>query len=183
LPGSALVFFVASLLGQSQQFAVDAKASEVAFSLGDVLHSVHGVFLLKSGAVEFDPGTGKMSGSIVVAAGSGKSGGEARDKRMAKDILDAPHFADVTFEPQRYDGALSLVGDSTIQVAGIFTLHGTPHELTLPMKVHIEGAQCTAKGRFAVPYVKWGLKDPSTFVLRVSKEVEIDLTLTGTLQR
>lgn len=180
-----IVAFLAAgcAFAQSQSFTVDTKASEVAFTLGDVLHQVHGVFQIQSGAIEFDPGTAKISGSIVVVAGSGNSGGATRDKRMSKDILDAPHFAEVSFAPQSYEGALSLTGDSTIQVKGIFTLHGTPHDLTVPMKVHVEGAKCTAKGHFAVPYVKWGLKDPSTFVLRVGKEVEIDLTLTGTLQR
>jgi hypothetical protein len=38
-------------------------------------------------------------------------------------------------------------------------------------------------GTFVVPYVKWGMNDPSTLMLRVSKEVQIDLLLTGTLQR
>lgn len=168
---------------QTQSFTVDPKASEVAFGLGDVLHQVHGVFQIQSGAIEFDPGASKISGSIVVAAASGNSGGETRDKRMTKDILDAPHFAEVSFTPQSYEGALSLTGDSTLQVKGIFTLHGTPHELTVPMNVHMDGAKCTVKGRFAVPYVKWGLKDPSTFVLRVTKDVQIDLTLIGTLRR
>ena len=39
----------------------------------------------------------------------------------------------------------------------------------------------SAKGHFTVPYVKWGLKDPSIFVLKVAKEVEIDLALNGRL--
>jgi hypothetical protein len=47
------------------------------------------------------------------------------------------------------------------------------------MQLHIERSQATAKGQFVVPYVKWGLKDPSIFVLKVAKEVNIDLTLAG----
>jgi len=51
----------------------------------------------------------------------------------------------------------------------------------VPMQIHIQDATCTAKTHFIVPYVKWGLKDPSVFILKVAKEVEIDLTLTGHL--
>jgi hypothetical protein len=34
-------------------------------------------------------------------------------------------------------------------------------------------------GSFVVPYVKWGLKDPSVLILKVAKEVHIDLSLAG----
>jgi hypothetical protein len=60
-----------------------------------------------------------------------------------------------------------------------FTLHGTPHDMTVPMQVHIDGNSLTAKTHFVIPYVQWGLKDPSVFILNVAKEVEIDLTLAG----
>ena len=49
------------------------------------------------------------------------------------------------------------------------------------MLVHIEGSALNAKGKFTVPYVKWGLKDPSIFILKVAKEVQIDLNLSGTV--
>ena len=183
-----LSFFLAPLLllapnvfAQHRIFTVDAEASSVAFSLGDVLHSVHGTFHVKSGTIDFDAGATHIWGAVLVAAGSGKSGNDTRDRKMSTDILDAAHFADVSFTPSSYQGTISATGDSTIQVTGTFTLHGTPHELTVPMQIHIEGTSCTAKTHFSVPYVKWGLKDPSTFVLRVAKEVEIELTLTGKL--
>jgi hypothetical protein len=43
------------------------------------------------------------------------------------------------------------------------------------------GPQVTAGAHFAVPYQKWGLKNPSTFILRVKDTVEIDVEATGHL--
>jgi len=164
---------------QHQSFSVNAEASQVAFALGGSGHHVQGTFHVQSGTVDFDRTAGKISGSVVVAAGSGNSGEPARDKKMNSDVLDVTHFAEVSFAPQSYQGAIAASGDSTIQVTGTFTLHGTPHELKVPMQVHIEGANCTARTHFTVPYVMWGLKDPSIFILKVAKEVDIDLALVG----
>jgi polyisoprenoid-binding protein YceI len=164
---------------QHQTFSVNPDASQVAFALGGSGHHVQGTFHVQSGSIDFDRTEAKISGSVVVAAGSGNSGESARDKKMNSDVLDVDHFADVSFAPQSYQGTIVASGDSTIQVTGTFTLHGTPHELTVPMQVHIEGANCTARTHFTVPYVKWGLKDPSIFILKVAKEVDIDLTLVG----
>ena len=106
---------------------------------------------------------------------------QAEDKAMNKDVLDVTHFAEVSFVPKSFQGAIAASGDSTVQVTGTFTLHGTPHELTVPMQLHIDGTNLTAKTHFMVPYVQWGLKDPSIFIAKVAKEVGIDLTLVGSL--
>jgi len=81
----------------------------------------------------------------------------------------------VTFAPSSYQGTIATSGDSTIQVSGIFTLHGTPHDLTVPMQVHIDGANLTAKAtsRFLTSS---GAQGSSIFILKVAKEVDIDLT-------
>ena len=52
------------------------------------------------------------------------------------------------------------------------------------MQVHIDAEQ-TAQPKldFIVPYAKWGSKDPSVFILKVAKEVDIDLTLVGQLSK
>jgi len=173
---------VASIsFAQPQTFTANPPECSVAFALSGTGHEVKGTFHVQSGSIQFDRSAPKMSGLIVVSAISGESGDKGRDKKMHSDVLDSEHFADITFAPQTYQGTIAPSGDSTIQVMGTFNLHGTPHDLTVPMQVHIEGANVTAKGKFVVPYVKWGLKDPSIFILKVAKDVQIDLTLVGTL--
>src|ERR1017187_427001 len=166
---------------QHQTFTVTPDSSHVAFSLGGNAHHVDGTFHVQRGSIDFDRSAQTISGSVVVAAGSGSSGDQSRDKKMNSDVLDVAHFADVSFVPKSYQGTIAASGDSTIQVNGVFTLHGAPHDLTVPMQIHIDGATLTAKTHFTVPYVQWGLKDPSIFILKVAKEVDIDLTLEGRL--
>jgi polyisoprenoid-binding protein YceI len=166
---------------QHQTFTVNPDASKVAFTLGGNTHHVNGTFHVQSGTIVYDRGAQAISGSVVVAAGSGNSGDQGRDKKMNSDVLDVAHYADVSFVPRSYQGVIAASGDSTIQVTGVFTLHGTPHDLTVPMQIHIDGTALTAKTHFTVPYVQWGLKDPSIFILKVAKVVDIDLTLVGSL--
>ena len=175
------LLFVSSAFAQHQAFTVDPNASQVAWALGGSGHHVNGTFHVQSGSIDFDRTAHTISGSVVVAAGSGNSGEASRDKKMNKDVLDVEHYAEITFVPQKYDGNIAPTGDSTIQVSGTFTLHGTPHDLTVPMQIHIDGGALNAKTRFVVPYVQWGLKDPSVFILKVAKEVDIDLNLSGKL--
>ena len=47
------------------------------------------------------------------------------------------------------------------------------------MHGHLRGRQITATCHFSIPYVEWGLKDPSILFFKVAKEVEIDLTVEG----
>jgi polyisoprenoid-binding protein YceI len=175
---ASMLIFLPGAFAQHQTLTIDPNASKVAFALTGS-HSVSGTFHVQSGTVDFDRTAAKISGSVVVAAGSGNSGEASRDKKMNSEVLDVAHFAEIAFVPQSFQGALAAAGDSTIQVTGVFTLHGTPHALTVPMQIHIDGNKLTASTHFSVPYVSWGLKDPSIFILKVAKEVGIDLTLIG----
>jgi YceI-like domain len=170
-------------LAQHQTFAVNPDASEVKMTLKTTHELVNGAFHIQSASVEFDRSTPKMSGSVVVLAGSGKTGNGSRDKKMNKEILHVEQYATVSFEPKSYAGVIAPSGDSTIQVTGIFTLLATPHEITIPMLVHLEGTTATAKAHFAVPYIQWGLKDPSFLFWKADNEVAIDLFLTGPLSK
>jgi len=167
--------------GQAQVATLNFVPAQttVNFTLGDVLHTVHGSFNLKSGQVHFVPATNAISGEIIVDAVSGNSGSTARDRNMHKDILESAVYPDVTFRPDRVEGKVSVTGTSTVQVHGMFGIHGAEHEITAPAQVELALDHWSLTVHFAVPYVKWGMKDPSTFILRVEKTVDIDMRAGG----
>ena len=185
---SLAAFALASLLApavsaQHQTFVVNPDASEVKITLNTTREIVNGAFHVQSGSIEFDPGTAKISGSVVVLAGSGKTGNDSRDKSMYKEILKAGQYATVSFEPKTYTGAIASTGDSNLQATGVFTLLGTPHEITLPLQVHLDGSSATAKAHFVVPYIQWGVKDPSFLIWKADHDVTIDLNLAGSISK
>jgi polyisoprenoid-binding protein YceI len=170
-------------LAQHQTFVVNPDTSELKITLKTTHELVNGTFHVQSGSIEFDRSTPKMSGSVVVLAGSGKTGNGSRDKKMNKDILQVEQHATVSFEPKSYAGTIAPSGDSTIQATGIFTLLGTPHEITIPILVHLESTTAAAKAHFVVPYVRWGLKNPSFLIWKADNDVAIDLSLNGRLSK
>ena len=178
---SLLLLLLSPALGLAQQqvFTANPAQSEVHITLGGSAHTTHGMFRVERGAVDFNGHATTLSGMVVVSAASGDTGNSGRDSRMKSEVLEAPKFSDISFAPKSYEGQLSASGDSTIQVNGIFTLHGTPHDLTIPMQVHMDGKQSTVKAHFLVPYVEWGLKNPSKFILKVDKQVAVDVMLVG----
>jgi polyisoprenoid-binding protein YceI len=158
---------------QGGAFALDPAQTKVAFTLADTLHTVHGAFRLTAGTIQLDAATGKASGELVVDAASGDSGSKARDKRMNANILESAKYPQITFRPDRLEGTLAPEGKSQIQLHGIFSIHGVDHEIMIPASVEAAGSAYDVTATFAVPYVKWGMKNPSTLILRVGDTVEI----------
>ncbi len=165
----------------AQQIIVELDPSQtrVEFTVSDVLHTVHGRFQLKSGTVQVDPSTGNMRGMVVVDAASGNSGSAARDKRMETRILESEKYPEITFSPEREEGDVKPDGDSNIRVHGLFAIHGAAHEMTVPVQAHITAGQILATLHFDVPYVQWGMKNPSTLFLRVNDSVAIEIHAVG----
>ncbi len=182
---AAVVLLLAGVAFGANNVALqlDPQRTTINFTLADVLHTVRGTFQLKRGALQLDPALGKLSGEIVVDAKSGQSGNGMRDRKMHREVLESERFPEIAFRPDRVDGTVSLSGTSSVRVHGVFTIHGADHELTVPAEVKIAPGYWTATLHFAVPYVQWGIKNPSTLFLRVSESVDIDLTTSGILNR
>ncbi len=168
---------------QETAFQLNPAQTSVRFTLGDVLHTVHGTFHLKRGALQLEPASGKIFGEIVVDAKSGESGSGTRDRKMHKEILESERYPEIAFHPDRIEGAVATQGKSSVKVHGMFSIHGVEHEITVPAEVEVSAEHWTATVHFTVPYTKWGMKNPSTLFLRVNDSVEIDLIAAGSVER
>ena len=162
--------------------SLDPAQSNVHWTLGSSLHTVHGTFAFKRGNLQIDPVNGKATGEIIADATTGNSGNDSRDKKMHKDVLESARFSEVIFRPDSFTGKLAPQGESTVEVHGIFVLHGSEHELTVPVKVSLTGDHWKASANLSVPFIDWGLKNPSTWLLKVEHVVKVELELKGTLQ-
>ena len=158
---------------------LDPAQSTVHWTVDSSLHTVHGTFALKSGTLHFDTETGNAGGEIVVFATSGKSGNSSRDERMHKEILETSRYPEVIFRPTQVEGKVSQAGASDVKLSGVFSIHGADHDLTTLVHAELTGDRWRGTSKFEVPYVKWGMKNPSNFLLKVKSVVSVELEMSG----
>ena len=154
----------------------------VEYSVDSTLHTVHGTFALKRAALDLDPATGKVEGELVVDANTGASGSDARDHRMTKEILETAKYPEIVFRPDRLEGKLAPEGESHLAMHGVIGIHGAQHELTAQVDARAVPEGYDATARFDIPYVDWGMKNPSTFILRVNKVVKVTVHTVVTIK-
>jgi polyisoprenoid-binding protein YceI len=148
-----------------------------------VLHTVHGSFQFTRGDLRFDPATNKLSGEIVADAKSGETSNGMRDRKMHKEILESERYPEIAFAPDHVEGNVALQGSSSVRIHGNFSIHGAEHEVTVPAEINVSPDRWTATLHFSVPYVSWGMKNPSTLFLRVSESVEVEVMTSGIVIR
>lgn len=181
----AILFAVAiapsNVSAQQMMLDLDSAKTQVEFTLDAVLHTVHGTFKTKQGKIEVDPATGQCNGRLVVDALSANTGNDGRDNKMHKEVLESQKYPEIIFVPVQTQGQIAPQGTSRLQIRGTMTLHGREQEITTPLEVQITGNEWTAQTTFPVPYVKWGLKNPSTLFLRVKDTVNVTVHAAGHL--
>lgn len=167
---------------RSTVFNLDPSRSTINFALDTTLHTVEGTFKLKNGQVSFDTATGKATGQITADATSADTGNKSRDKKMHQEILESQQYPEIVFIPQQVKGSVNPQGVSAVELTGVLRIHGQDHESTVPLSVQPQpGGAIQADAKISVPYVKWGLKSASSFLLRASDTVEVEIHVTGQL--
>jgi polyisoprenoid-binding protein YceI len=184
---AALVIITGQLVqaqNRGMKVVLDPAQTEIHWKLSGGLHSVHGTFKLKSGEFLFNPKTGIAEGEILVDATTGESGNAARDKHMQDEVLESNRYPAIFYHPTEIKGPFKAgEGLQELTGEGTFNIHGADHPLELPLKVQLNADTVTATTRFTVPYVAWGMKNPSKYLLRVGKQVEIEVSAKGTIKQ
>lgn len=168
--------------GQNITLQLDPAQTKILWTLPAVLHIVHGTFQLNSGTMTFNTQTGDASGLFTVNENTGQSGDNTRDGRMKKSILKTAKYPTATFQPTHVSGAFHANGGSSLTVDGIFHLYGADHPVQLVFQVNTTDKAVTAMTKFNIPYVAWGMHDPSTLFLRVDKSVQMEIDAKGIIQ-
>lgn len=161
---------------------LDSQKTEIHWTLHDVLHTVRGTFRLKGGLMTFNPATGAAEGEFLVDVTTGESGNSIRDGKMQKEVLESGKYPVAFFHPVKFSGDLKAGSTQNVTVEGTFNVHGADHPLTMRIAAQLNGSDLNATTQFVVPYVAWGMKDESTFLLKVDKEVMIDIVARGAVE-
>lgn len=176
------LFTIASPLAAGElQIELDPELMSITFRLQATLHSVHGSATTASGSLRLNSESGGIEGVVTVDATTAETGNTKRDKKMHGKVLLTADHPEIVLRARILEGKLARVGTSDVTLHGEMEILGLSHEVAIPLQVEIDGSHFTAKAEFDIPYVEWGLKDPSTFVLRVAKEVVVTVTAKGTV--
>jgi polyisoprenoid-binding protein YceI len=183
LPVLLLSGFVASAVARAEELTleIDPAASRIEFGFGATLHDVAGTMQIQGGSIKVDTATGAASGEVAAVATTARTGVERRDRKMHEKILESATFPTIVFKVERIDGPVNRIGNSDLQLHGTLTLHGTSLPASILATARSTGDRVEATGHFTVPYLKYGMPDPSVFLLRVAKQVDVTLHIVGRL--
>ena len=102
---------------------------------------------------------------------------------MHASVLETEQYPVATFRPNRITGSFAPTGTSQLVLAGVLSLHGVEHSMTLPVRVTIAGDTVSAETVFEIPYVAWGLRNPSLLFLRVAPIAAVSLRTEASLHQ
>ena len=181
LTTAVLTLAAPPLAADTWTFELDPAATAVRFHFGATLHSVHGTLEATEGRIVVDPATGEASGRIVFDATSAETGNARRDAKMHEKILESARYPRMVYTVRRVSGTLHPAGRSELQLHGVLDMHGVSRPVDVLATAEVAGGRVTAEGTLTLPYLDWGMTDPSFFVLRVEKQVHVTLDAVGRL--
>lgn len=169
--------------GEMLVLHLDPESTSVDFLLDATMHTVHGHLGSASGRIAFDPASALATGELVIDLAGAETGVGRRDKKMHEKVLETDRYPTAVFRVNRIDLPHSLQqGRNELQLHGELELRGARHAVALPAVAVLEGDRIAATAWLEIPYIEWGLEDPSFLILRVAKTVRVEIETAGRLE-
>jgi polyisoprenoid-binding protein YceI len=163
------------------RLVLDPASTQISFTLGATLHTVRGHFALATGEIRFDPESGAAGGEIRVDAKSGDTGIDRRDRVMHEEVLDSAHHPLLVLRPERVEVKERSADALRGTLSGTFEVRGERHPISLAFEGKRSGERAQVKASFDVPWVAWGLPNPSNALLSVDETLSVSVSAGGAL--
>jgi len=146
----------------------------------------HEVLAPVSGTVTADPANLEASSvDLTFASGrlhvipEGEPSGDApkvEEVMHGPQVLDAARFPEIHFRSKKVTGRALSAGGYELTLVGELSLHGMTQEITLPVKVTLDGRSLTASGKTVLRHDQFGMKPVSAGggTVKVDNEIRVD---------
>jgi polyisoprenoid-binding protein YceI len=95
------------------------------------------------------------------------------------EVLDAVRFPEIHFRSKKVTGRAVSSGAYELSLVGELSLHGVTQEITLPVKVTLEGRSLKATGETTLRHDQFGMTPVSAAggTVRVANEIHVDFEI------
>ena len=157
-----------------------------AFSFAGHRHEVQAPV---SGTVTADPANLSASSvDLTFASGrlrvlpDGEPSGDAptvEEVMHGPEVLDAVRFPEIHFRSKKVTGRALSGGAYELSLVGVLSLHGMTQEITVPVKVTLDGRSLTATGQTTLRHDQFGMKPVTAGggTVKVANDIHIDFQI------
>ncbi len=175
-----LLFFPRSdVFASDTEYLITPANSKIGFKLNSTFHMVHGNAVKFEGKIRvpnpFEPM--KLFTEVKMLVDAMETANEKRDKKMRNYCLEMDKFPEIRFRStgfREFSTSPNKNGHFEFTMEGDLTIKDITKNIAIPVEVVNRGGGTGLSGKVTLNYIKdFKIKDPSMFIFRVAKEVEV----------
>jgi polyisoprenoid-binding protein YceI len=121
------------------------------------------------------------SGRLRVLPGGEPSGDAPKVEKVmhGPEVLDAVRFPEIHFRSKKITGRTLSGGAYELSLVGELSLHGVTQEITVPVKITLDGRSLTAAGQTTLRHDQFGMKPVTAGggTVKVANDIHIDFQI------
>lgn len=181
-----LALFALPAFAEMETYTVDRQHCSLTFEVSAQLHQVHGISDAFSGTITGDPAD-IMDARIEIhlSPKTFDTKNKSRDKVMREKSLEVEKYPSIDFISSTIESSTKelVAGKPTeATIKGTLKLHGLEKEMSVPVKIMLEGDTLTADGDMALVLDEWKILRPKILFFRLQNDIKIHFKI-GAVKR